>query len=78
MKKITLTLLPLLFLSSLFANLVPNEVKVKSETKRVTVFRVGAQVTREATTAIPAGNSLLKFTGISPQIDKNSIQVKGA
>ncbi len=77
MKNITLILLPLLFCATLFANLAPDEVKVKSEIKRVTVFRKGAQVTREATTSIPAGNSLLKFTGISPQIDKNSIQVKG-
>ncbi len=55
----------------------PEEVKVSSEIKRVTVFRKGAQVSREATASIPLGNSLLKFAGISPHIDKNSIQIKG-
>ena len=59
------------------ATISPDEVKVSSGIKRVTVFRTGAQVTREAKAAIPVGNSLIKFTGISPQIDKQSIQVKG-
>ncbi len=62
---------------SLFASATPKETKVKSAIKQVTVFRVGAQVTRTATASIDVGNNLLIFTGISPQLDKNSIQVKG-
>ena len=74
---LTVLLLNLLIPSLLSANVAPKEIKVSSEIKRVTVFRIGAQVTREAKATIPTGNSLLKFTGISPQIDKSSIQVKG-
>ncbi|MEM1319902.1 MAG: mucoidy inhibitor MuiA family protein [Bacteroidota bacterium] len=52
------------------------EKEVKSTIKHVTIFKKGAQVSRTAQTTIPAGNSYIKFTGISPNIDKNSIQVK--
>ena len=77
MKNKTIIFLLLWFSFSLFANTPPKEIKVKSAIEQVTVFRVGAQVTRTATTSIGVGNSLLMFTGISPQLDKNSIQVKG-
>ncbi len=50
--------------------------KVPSTIKEVTVFRKGAQVTREAKASLPTGKSQLKFTGISPQIDKRSVQLK--
>ena len=77
MKNKTIIFLLLWFNFSLFANTTPKEIKVKSAIEQVTVFRVGAQVTRAATASIDVGNSLLIFTGISPQLDKNSIQVKG-
>ena len=77
MKNTTIISLLLLISFSLFSGTAPKEIKVKSAIKQVTVFRVGAQVTREATASMTSGNSLLVFTGISPQLDKNSIQVKG-
>ncbi|MEL6865262.1 MAG: mucoidy inhibitor MuiA family protein [Bacteroidota bacterium] len=50
--------------------------ELPSTIKYVTVFRQGAQVSREAKTNLPAGRSAVKFTGISPNIDQQSIQVK--
>ncbi len=76
--KITTSLVTLLLLPFfIFSNTAPEEKSVESTIKRVTVFKTGAQVSREASTAIPLGNSLIKFTGISPNINKQSIQVKG-
>ncbi len=77
MKNTTIISLFLLISVSLFPNTTPKEIKVKSAIKQVTVFRVGAQVTRTATASIVFGDNLLVFNGISPQLDKNSIQVKG-
>ena len=74
MKKLTFLLLVFLIANGLSA---ADEVKpVSSTIKKVTVFKKGAQVTREAQVSIPAGTSQLKFIRISPDIDKNSIQVK--
>ena len=66
-------LLSLLLLPIVLFSQTPKEIS--STIKRVTVFRKGAQVTREAKVAIQAGKSQLKFTGISPQIDKRSVQL---
>jgi len=75
MKMLKIFLLCLLVSGSLFAE---DKVKpVPSTIKKVTVFKKGAQVTREAQANIPVGTSQLKFVRISPEIDKNSIQVKG-
>lgn len=52
--------------------------KVVSQVQKVTLFLNGAQVTRTSTVSIPAGNSTLVFENISPNIDVQSIQVKGA
>lgn len=54
-----------------------NEQDVASKIREVTVFRRGAQVTRKATVTIQKGRNELKFTELSPNIDPNSIQVKG-
>jgi uncharacterized protein (TIGR02231 family) len=51
------------------------EKEIKSSIKEVTVFRSGAQVTRSAKASIPAGNSILKFTNISANINPQSIQL---
>ncbi len=51
------------------------EKSVSSHIKNVTVFLKGAQVNRTATVAIPAGNSILKLTNLSPYIDGKSVQV---
>jgi len=50
------------------------ETKIPSKIKEVTVFQRGAQVSRTGQTNIAKGQSILIFSGISPQIDPNSIQ----
>ncbi|WP_198171395.1 mucoidy inhibitor MuiA family protein [Mucilaginibacter aquatilis] len=52
--------------------------KVPTKVQKVTVFLNGAQVTRTATVNVAAGTSTLRFEGISPDIDVQSIQVKSA
>ncbi len=49
---------------------------VESKIERVTVYIRGAQVTRSALANLPAGKTELVFSGISPLIDKQSIQLK--
>lgn len=73
MKKLFFLLLLTSFTISLFGE---DEKKVNSEIKEVTVFRQGAQVSRTAVARVPSGISSLKFVGISPNIDRNSIQLK--
>lgn len=51
--------------------------ELTSKIEKVTVFINGAQVHRTAKTNIAAGKTELVFNGISPGIDKQSIQVKG-
>lgn len=43
---------------------------------KVTIFSKGAQVYRHKQVALQAGEQTLSFTGLSPYIDANSIQVK--
>ncbi|MCC6727234.1 MAG: mucoidy inhibitor MuiA family protein [Saprospiraceae bacterium] len=50
---------------------------VASTIENVTVFLNGGQVTRTAKTNLPAGRTELVFKDISPNIDRQSIQVKG-
>lgn len=50
---------------------------VTSKIEKVTVFASGAQVNRKTKFTIPQGRTELVFAGISPNIDKQSIQVKG-
>ena len=51
------------------------QTKVKTTAEKVTLFINGAQVTRTKQVDIPAGTSTLIFTGISPYMDAQSIQV---
>jgi uncharacterized protein (TIGR02231 family) len=53
------------------------EKEIKASIKHVTVYPDRAQVSHETTTDLPAGNTILKLTGLSPYIDAQSIQVKG-
>lgn len=53
------------------------EQKVSSQISQVTVYTRGAQVTRNASPTVAQGTTELVFTGISPRLDKQSIQVKG-
>ncbi len=76
LRKITLTLSLIAFSLSLYSQ----ERKIPSDTKieRVIVFLQGAQIERAATVLIPSGTSIIEFKGLSPDIDEQSIQVKGA
>lgn len=56
-------------------HLSANPVKVKTSAERVTVFIDGAQVTRSKRVNIPAGRSTILFTGLSPHLDAQSMQV---
>ena len=75
MKYLTLLLLPLSFLST--AKAADSEKPVKSIIKEVTVFLNGAEINRSGNTTLTTGTTYILFEGLSPNIDKNSIQVKG-
>jgi TonB-dependent SusC/RagA subfamily outer membrane receptor len=53
------------------------EKEITSEIKKVTVFTKGAQIEREATVSLQQGQMILKLTGLSPYIKKESIRVDG-
>ena len=53
---------------------VPSESKID----KVIVFLSGAQIERTGTATIPAGTSSILFHDLSPEIEEQSIQVKGA
>lgn len=52
-----------------------NEKEVATTIKEVTVFRQAAQVNRSGNGTVPAGQNTIKFSGISPLLDPQSIQV---
>lgn len=54
-----------------------NDKKTPSAIKEVTVYLNGAQITRTSNFALNEGTTELKFTGLSPKIDENSIQISG-
>ncbi|MEO5909977.1 MAG: DUF4139 domain-containing protein [Pelobium sp.] len=63
------------------ASLLAQEKNIKSSStiKSVTVFLTGAQIQREANNVnIPSGVSEVVFSGLSNDINQQSIQVKGA
>lgn len=51
------------------------EKQITSAIRRVTVYRSGARITREAQTSLPAGTSTLVFTDITSALDPQSIQL---
>ena len=53
------------------------EKEIKADIKHVTVFPDRAQIDHEITVSLLPGKSVLKFSGLSPYIDVQSIQVKG-
>jgi DNA-binding ferritin-like protein (Dps family) len=70
----SLLILSLLLFNSLFSQ---NRSKsVSSKIEKVIVFTEGAQVVRTAKTSFSGGKTELIFSGISPKLDKESIQVK--
>ena len=64
------------FNNAISAQTIP-EIELKSDIKEVTVYLIGAQISRSKTTEIPAGKSTISFTGLSPYIDPKSIQING-
>ena len=71
-----LTLCLTLALSHFFI-LSAKEQNITSKVTAAKVFLSGAQVTRSATAPISVGSSTLIFTGLSQQLDPQSIQVNG-
>jgi len=74
LRAISLSLITTLSLTAMAAD---GERSLTSKIQEVKVFLSGAQVSRAATTTIPAGTSLLVFTGLAQGIDPQSIQVTG-
>ena len=50
-------------------------VEIRSDLERVTVFLNGAQLYRTASADLPAGRSILRFTGLDPYLNPESIQL---
>ena len=69
-----------IFIILLVLYLIPvsgNNNDIKAPVMNVTVYPDRAQLFHETVVQIPAGTSVLRFTGLSPYIDDQSIQVKG-
>ena len=69
----------------LFAALLLNTTSAKSQAKKiaaetsiqnVTIFSSGARVERLSSVAIPSGRSEISFSGLSNQLDQQSVQLK--
>jgi uncharacterized protein (TIGR02231 family) len=74
MKKIMYSMVFLMVTTWAYAQ--PNK-RIESQITKVTVFLNKAQVTREVKTRIEAGKTNLIFSGLTSQLDPNSIQVSG-
>jgi TonB-dependent SusC/RagA subfamily outer membrane receptor len=75
MKKIILMIaLVFCLLASSFAQA---EKDIISAIKKVTVFRKGAQIENEASLTVQPGQTVIRFTGLSPYINKESIRING-
>ncbi|MBL4705028.1 MAG: DUF4140 domain-containing protein, partial [Flavobacteriales bacterium] len=75
MKKIILAILVAILIGPMA--MAETEVTVKSKVDKVTVFLNGAQVHRKGRFNLKKGTNKVIFEGISPNINKNSVQVKG-
>ncbi|MEA5138050.1 DUF4139 domain-containing protein [Arcicella rigui] len=65
------------FVQTGFTQIKQQKQTISSKIEQVTVFTNGAQVSRKAKATLQAGKTELVFSGISPNIDVQSIQVKG-
>lgn len=54
-----------------------NQKKIDTKIEKAIVFLNGAQINRAGKTSLSAGNTEIVFSGISPYINSQSIQVKG-
>ncbi len=66
----------ILLLCLITQGLMAQPKPVQSKINNVTVFPNGAQITRSAHVSLAIGKTEMIFKGISPQINKQSIQVK--
>ena len=69
-------LLPGLFLAFYFLYAGAQKQSIQSKIEKVTVFLKGAQVERSAKQSLSIGKYSIVFDGISPKINKQSIQLK--
>lgn len=74
--KSTWMYLSLLFISFSLAAQTTKRVTVETKMEKVTVFMKGAQVKRTGKQLISTGKQEIVFTGISTDIEKQSVQVK--
>tara|TARA_B110000046_G_C13015461_1_gene408495 strand:- start:704 stop:928 length:225 start_codon:yes stop_codon:yes gene_type:complete len=52
------------------------QFKVKSKIKSVVVYQQGAQIHRQGNYTVKKGITEIRFSGVSPQIDANTLQIK--
>jgi uncharacterized protein (TIGR02231 family) len=77
MKKLFPLLFTVIFMCPSNLNAQENTKVISSIITHVTVFNNGAQVTSMSDISLPQGITMLILRGLSPYIDKQSIQVKG-
>lgn len=70
-------MLTLLMIATYALSAQTKQQAVTSTIEKVTVFTSGAQVARKGKCSLASGKTELVFASISPNIDKQSIQVKG-
>lgn len=73
----TFILTALFSVSSLISISQERSITADTKIQRVIVFLNGAQVERAGQASIPSGTSTILFKGLSPEMDEQSIQVKG-
>lgn len=74
--KVTITKLLLAFNCILFTQYTTAQKTIDTKIEKATVFLNGAQINRAGKTTVNPGTSEIIFKGISPYINKQSIQVK--
>lgn len=75
MKKLILAIGLLIAYSALL--LCQTEKEITSTIKNITIYTQGAQIENEAIVPLQQGQMVLKFTGLSPYIKKESIRIEG-
>jgi TonB-dependent SusC/RagA subfamily outer membrane receptor len=75
MKKIISLFAFMIFLFSI--SFAQTEKEITSTIKKVTIFSQGAQVENEASVSVQPGQMIIRFTGLSPYINKESIRIDG-
>ena len=72
-----LNVIPFVFLSLTMQAQDSNSIDIETQVREVTVFLEGAQIHRSHEMQLEPGAHELKFTGLSPYVDANSIRVNG-